>query len=353
MRQSKRLPSTKELAICTRQLATMLSSGIPILSALNHLELQTKTPSLRQAISDSKLAITNGVTLADSFKLNPLIFNRLYTALLHAGERAGILEETLETLATELEASHSLRMRLIRAATYPAVVLFTLIAVMTFLLTWVIPTFEDLFAETGVALPWLTQVVLDASRFASRYWLVGLNLSSFSLLALLLLHRRSEVMRLKLSNALTNLPIYGGLVRKQLATQSANLLSALTRSGIPILEALTIIAESAPIPKLTNEMLRIRGEVLQGDLLSHAFARSTIMPPLISQMVAIGEASGRLDLMLGRAGTLIKQELDTTIENLKQLTEPCLILTVGIVVGIIALAIYAPIFQIGELAGGR
>jgi type IV pilus assembly protein PilC len=232
-------------------------------------------------------------------------------------------------------------------------VLLTLIGVLIFLLTWVIPTFEDLFAETGVALPWLTRQLLNTSEIVSSYWLLAFNSLILALIAAILCYRHIDTARQRIAEMTARLPIYGALLRKRLATQSATLLSALIRSGIPILEALTIIAESAPTTKLANEMTRVRHDILQGNQLSSSLERSTILPPIVAQMAAIGETSGRLDLMLGKAGALIKQELDATIEKLKQLTEPCLVLTVGVVVGIIAIAIYAPIFQLGELTAAR
>jgi len=331
----------------------MLNAGVPIIMALSTLKEQTSHRALKFATGQMLVTVLEGGSLAQGFARSPAIFSPLLVSLVSAGERAGILEHSLETIHSNLEERRALRSRLMRAATYPLIVLGTLALVVIFLLTWVIPTFEELFHESGIALPWLTQAVVGASRSTIDYWqllLLGLGtlitLTTFS-------YRRSVSFRNLAASAMLSTPVFRELTRKRYAYECTSLLASLLRAGIPIIEALEILIQTVQNSLVLGDLRRTHSELHEGLSLSASFERSRILPRMVAQMVSIGEASGHLDEMLAKTSTIFRQEVDETIESIKQLAEPLLILVIGVIVGTLVLAIYLPVFQLGDVSGIR
>lgn len=345
--------SCKELCLFTRQLSTVLKAGVPLLAALETLRSQSRSVPLQHAIDRVHSALVDGATLAKGFAATPDIFSRLYVSLISAGERAGILDQTLSSLVRSLERSHSLRSRMLRAAIYPSLVFITMCAVTLFLLCWVIPTFEDLFQENGAQLPWLTQVVLKLSRDVHSYWSYMLAGFGCILLGGAWAFSRSAALAHALERCILRLPLVAGLIRAKLASEVSTLLASLLSAGIPALEALEICAETIQHGELSKELHGARGVIIEGGSLTESLRRSTVLPAMVGQIVAIGETSGQLVEMLTKVGMMFEEELDATMKTLHDLAEPILVILIGIVVGTLVLAMYLPLFQIGEVAGTR
>jgi type IV pilus assembly protein PilC len=348
---SRKGPSLKELEVFTRQLALMTRAGIPILAALSILKQQVKTSRFKASLNRLEESIIDGGSIALGMSHERTCFPKFYSTLTAAGERAGILDQVLDTIADELKSRRILKARIARAAIYPAVVIATLAAIVTFLLVCVVPTFEDLFNESGVALPWLTQKIISLSRSITSAWL---PLIAVPLLALSLLFsqaRRSPWLTETRALLTSRIPIWRSLTGAKLACECSSLLASLTRVGIPILEALTITSETIESSPVKNDLKRICSEIIEGSSLSQAFRSSRYFPELLSNLIEAGESSGQLETMLSKAASLYREELEQSFELLKQLIEPALVLAIGAVVGTVVLAIYLPIFQIGDLSG--
>jgi type IV pilus assembly protein PilC len=331
----------------------MLHAGVPIVTALQTLETHTSDRSLQEATREVLHTISQGGSLADGLARSPAIFQQASISLVSAGERAGIVCESLETIHSNLESKRALQARLIRAMTYPAIVLLTLALVVGFLLVWVIPTFEDLFAETGVGLPWLTKLVLTTSRAVVEYWIAGVTAIIVVLSILVFLLRRSTHARLLWERLPFNIPYIRTVLMRRYACEFTTLMAALLRAGIPIVQALEIVMLTMRNAVVCADLARTREDLHEGLSLSAALERSPILPPMVSQMVGIGETSGQLDEMLIKTGLMYREELDEALEGMKQLAEPILIVLIGIVVGTLILAIYLPIFQMGDVSGFR
>lgn len=348
-----RVKST-ELIIFTRQLALMLRAGITITSALNLLVQQEHSAPLYTALNTLRERILEGESIASGMRFSPNCFPPFYTTLVAAGEHAGILDQTLDTLSEQLEQRRELRSRMIKAAIYPAIVCTTLAAITVFLLTWVVPTFEDLFKESGVPLPWLTRAIISLSTLLSKYWL-GLLALLLTLPAAIILRRRAgpRPIASKLEMLAKRIPIWRTLIRAKHTSECSTLLAALIRVGIPVFEGLKITAQTTQSPRVNSALEQVRHEVSEGKALSAAFKESRYFPELFSHLIEVGESSGKLEPMLIKAAEFYHAQVEQTIDTLKQLVEPALMLLIGVIVGTTVLALYLPIFQIGELAGMR
>jgi type IV pilus assembly protein PilC len=344
-------PSLKELEVFTQQLALMTRAGVPIVTALTLIKGQALSSHQRDVLGALINTIIDGGSISHGMALHSAYFPQFYVTLVAAGERAGILEQALEALANELSSRRILSGRLIRAAIYPAFIIVTLCAVVTFLLICVVPTFADLFAENGVALPWLTQKILSLSQLIAN---ASMLVPTFILLVILSLawgSKHSKLVSDTFMRISIRAPLMHKLIKAKLAYQVSSLLGSLTRVGIPIIEALTIVSETTQNPLATQEIARIRSEIIDGHSLSTAFRNSHIFPNLVSNLIEVGESSGQLDNMLSNIASIYREDLNQACDLLKQLVEPILILLIGLVVGTAVLAIYLPIFQIGDLAG--
>lgn len=339
-----------DLLLFTRQLALMVRSGIPIPAALNTLSSHAHSPKLREALNSLRDGLYEGDSLAAGMRRNPQLFPIFYTALVAAGEYAGLLDYSLETISEQLESQRALRSRMIRAAIYPAIVCFTLAVIVVCLLTWVVPIFEQLFAESGVNLPVLTRWLISLSHWVVHYWPIGLLLLVAGIGSSVWSPPCRQTFRKVLQHFGGSLPGWRKLRRARDASECSSLLAAFTRVGIPIMEALAIAVETTQSTQTRTALEQVRLEVGDGRTLSAAFRESQHFPELLSQMIEVGEASGHLESMLTKSSTYYQVEFEQAIDALKQLLEPALMLVIGLIVGITVLALYLPIFQIGEVA---
>lgn len=327
----------------------MVSSGIPFARALFILEQQSSCKALKEAACNVRHAIQDGETIANAMRRSPRVFNDIYTSLISAGENSGTLENSLQTLCASLQAWRMLKSRMMTAAMYPLIVLATLAVVTILLLVFVIPTFEELYAESHTQLPWLTRAVLLISRTFLEYWHIGILVVAltFVVTAYTAGLRQSKN---RLHAFVAKMPIIRPLLQNKYAAQWARLLSSLVRAGIPILDGLAIARDSMDDIEAARQIESMRERLLEGHSLSQSCTGNSIFPPLVSQMVAIGEETGQLESMLSKTASFYEQEMETTIEKLKQAAEPCLVLMIGAIVGTLVLAMYLPIFQLGEVA---
>lgn len=334
----------------TRQCALMLRAGIAIPSALSTLCRHARSPILQEALNSLRDAVYEGDSLAAGMRRSPNCFPAFYTALVAAGEYTGLLDHTLDTIGDQLESRQALRSRMARAAIYPTIVFLTLAVVVLCLLTFVVPIFEDLFAESGVSLPLLTRGLITISHCVVHYWFIGLLLLAAGVSFIVRSLHRQQVLRQTLERLAHRIPGWKTLLQAKHSSECSALLAAFTRVGIPIMEALTISSDTIESHQARSALEKIRLEVGDGQALSTAFRQSRYFPDLLSQLIEVGEASGHLESMLTKASTYYRLEFEQAIEALKQLLEPALMILIGLVVGITVLALYLPIFQIGEVA---
>lgn len=345
-------PPRKHTALWFSHLALMVRAGIPVTAALSLAGAHTRSPTLQRATKEIHLAIANGHSLANSMAVHTRIFEPLALAAVSAGERSGTLDFTLGLVAEQSRAAHDLRVRMLRASIYPALVITTLIVVTVFLLLWVIPSFEELFAESAIKLPALTQIVITSARWTSHngiHCLISLLVLTVLLTAII---KSRASLRNRMSTLLLAVPVLGEILRTRNTAECMTLLACLVRAGIPIVEALALVTNTARNQLITTDLQRIRAELYEGETLSQSFGRSQVFSSITSHLLTIGESTGTLDEMLAKTGALCREELDTALDAMKQLVEPVLVLTVGAIVTVLVLAMYLPIFQIGAVSGG-
>lgn len=340
-----------DLILFTRQLALMIRAGMPLVTSITSLRNQLRSKTLQNALRSVEETIHDGNSLASGMRCNPHCFPSFYTTLISAGEHAGILDQTLETLGDQLEAQRALYSRLIRAALYPLIVCTTLALVVLFLITWVIPRFAELFADSGVELPWLTRTLITVAQWGSENILIGLSLAPCLTIMLLLNRARRHSRARGLERILTKIPLVRRLLRAKHSSECACLLAALVRVGIPVIEALRITSHTFQSTMPADALSRIRDDVSDGLSLSAAFKQAAYFPDMLANLIEVGELSGNLESMLTKAAEFYRQEVDHTLDATKQLAEPILILLIGLIVGVTVLALYLPIFQLGELTG--
>ena len=343
-----------DLVLFTRQLATMIDAGIPLVSAMTAL-YETADPrkqaGLRAVIGDCTARVQGGDSFNQALVKHPQVFNRLYISMVKAGETGGLLSEILDRLAGFLEASARLRKKIKSALTYPVAVISIAILITTFLIVKVVPVFADIFKDFGKPLPAPTQLLVDLSDFmrADWYYIIGLVAGVFFGL--------KYFVKTKTGHELWNrwqlkLPVFGALLKKIAMSRFARTFSQLIRSGVPILETLEIVGGSAGNTVIEHSIKGISADVEKGDNLSVAMSKKTIFPPMMLRMVAAGESTGKIDEMLEKMADFWDEEIEATLSALTSLLEPILIVVLGVIVGGIVIALFLPIFQMSEVVSG-
>ena len=355
-KKTKTATSVKEtdLVLFTRQLATMIDAGIPLVGATTAL-YETADPrkqrNLRAIIGDITARVQGGESFNAALAKHPAIFNRLYISMVRAGESGGLLAEILDRLAGFLEASARLRKKVKSAMTYPVAVISIAILITTFLIVKVVPIFAEIFKDFGKPLPAPTQFLVDLSDFMRNdwYYLIGGLVAAFFGLKYFL--------KTKQGNELWNrwqlkLPIFGPLVHKICMSRFARTFAQLIRSGVPILETLEIVGGSAGNTVVEESLKGVSADVEKGDNLSVAMSKKTIFPPMMLRMVSAGESTGKIDEMLEKMADFWDEEIEATLSALTSLLEPILIVILGVIVGGIVIALFLPIFQLSEVVSG-
>ena len=339
---------TKDVVIFTRQFATMIDAGLPLLTGLDVLSKGHDNKAMRKTLSEVKEHVANGGTLAEGLALAPKAFDDLYVNMVAAGETGGILDIILDRLAQYLEKMDSLRRQVKTAMIYPGVVVGAAGIVTTILLVFVIPTFADMFKDFGAALPAPTRFVMAISDFMVSYWAVifgtgGAFLYMFK--RFMKTDRGKEVVH----PILLKIPVFGDIIRKVAVARFARTLGTMMSSGVPILDALQICARTAGNKVVEKEVTQVRLSISEGKSIAEPLQDSTIFPSMVVQMIAVGESTGALDAMLGKVADFYEDEVENAVTAMKQLIEPIMILVLGTLIGGLVVAMYLPIFKLGSV----
>lgn len=341
-------PRPAVIAAMTRQWATLIQAGVSLVPALHMLGRSTTIPALASVLAQVRQDVESGTSLSQALARHPDHFSPLYISMVHAGETAGILDTMMERLAQTLEKNEALRSRVRSALSYPATVIVIALAVLMLILLYVVPVFEDVFRSFGAELPWSTRAVLALSQAVGQGagWVV---LCAWPLVLLLRRQWQSADWQRQWQRRILGWPGIGALLRTAVVARWAHTLSALLAAGVPLTEALPVAGQASghPVYERINEHLQRR--VAQGGRLSEAMAHTGRFPDMLIQLCATGEETGTLDALLGRAALLMTEELDTRVHALSSLIEPLIVVVLGGAIGVILVAMYLPIFRLGQV----
>ncbi len=338
----------KDIMLFTRQLCTMLSSGIAVVQAMDMVGHSNKKPKLKELILSLKADVESGTALSKAMAKHPLYFNDLYCSLVHAGEEAGVLEVLLDKIATYLEKSEALKTKVKKALTYPAIVLVFAFVVTAILLIFVIPVFDDLFKGFGAELPALTRTVIKISQVFQDYWFLILGLPVVAVVGFLEGRKRSRKFYQLVDRWVLQIPLIGDLVATSANARFARTLSTLFSGGVPLVDAMTSVAGATGNYVYEKAVLEMRESVSIGQQLNFAMRQSTLFPDMVIQMVAIGEEAGSLGDMLAKVADFYEAEVDNKVDTLTTFIEPALMAFLAVVVGTLVIAMYLPIFKLAS-----
>jgi len=342
----------KDIMIMTKQLSIMLNAGIPIVSAFNILIEQVKNVKLKRIIRDIKEQIEAGSSFSNALRAYPDVFSSLYVNMVESGESSGTLDAVLQKLVIAMEKDLALKRKLKGALIYPAMVSIVAIAVIALILTFVIPTFSKMYADSGMQLPFLTRLVISTSNFLRSYILIILLVFLFIGVVYTVAKKKSKKFRMEVDSLKLKLPLLGILILKTSIARFSSILSMLTAGGVSILEAIDIGAKTSGNLIIENALNKIREAVKEGSNLSEPIQKSGIFPDMVSQMVSVGEETGKLEDMLLKVSQYYEEEVDTSVKNLTTMLEPIIIVFLGVIVGTLVIAMYLPIFKLGQTIKG-
>ena len=338
--------SALEVAVFSRQIATMLQSGVPMVQAFDILSQGQKNPRMTIMLQDIRDSISGGSTLYESLGRHPLQFDDLYRNLVRAGEGAGVLDTVLDTLATYKERIEALKGKIRKAMFYPAGVLAIAIAVSSILLIWVIPQFEAVFSNFGAELPAFTMMYVHASRFMVTWWWLVFGSIIAAVFAYLAVLKRSEKMRELVDRAILRTPVIGQIMHQSAIARFARTLALTFKAGVPLVEALDITSDATGSIVYNQAIKKIRDDVAVGYQLNMAMNQVTLFPHMVTQMTSIGEEAGALDTILFKVADYYEQEVNNAVDALASLLEPMIMVLIGVMVGGMVIAMYLPIFKL-------
>ncbi len=342
----------KDIVILTRQLATMIDAGLPLVQCLDILGSQTENKTLASVVTQVRTDVESGATFADALKKHPKVFDNLYVNMVAAGEAGGILDTILQRLATYMEKFAKIKRQIKSAMIYPAVILFVAVSVVALLLVIVVPMLANMFAESGQALPLPTRIVIAVSNFLKGWGGLGLLVAAVGGFVGLKQFRKTEN-GLRMTDAFAlKVPVAGSLIQRVAVAKFTRTLGTLLTSGVPILEGLLIVSRTAGNKVVEESVLATRQSVSEGKTLAEPLSKAKVFPAMVVQMIAVGEATGALDNMLNKIADFYDDEVDSAVAALTSMLEPILMIFLGTTVGFVIVAMYMPIFQMGSLAGG-
>jgi len=338
----------KDITIFSRQLATMMSAGVPLVQAFEIVGRGHENAGMQELILGVKADVEAGNSLTEALKKRPLQFNDLYTNLVEAGEHAGILEAILHKLATYMEKTEKLKGKIKAALFYPAAVVIVACIVVSILMIFVIPQFSSLFSNFGAELPALTQFLIDASDFFVAYWWAIFGIAGGTVFGLLELKKRSRTFQQGLERMMLKLPVLGVVLEKAAIARFARTLETMFAAGTPLVEAMTSVAGACGNIVFYDACMKIRDDISTGTQLQASMRDTGLFPNMVVQMVAIGEESGSIDTMLGKVADWYEEEVDVAVDALTSLLEPAIMAFLGVVIGGIVIGMYLPIFKMGQ-----
>ena len=338
--------SPREIAVFSRQIATMLQSGVPMVQSFDILASGQKNPRMSNMLIDIRDNISGGSSLSEAMARHPVQFDLLYRNLTRAGEQAGVLDTVLDTVATYKERTEALKGKIKKALFYPAAVIAVALLVSAILLIYVVPQFEAVFQGFGADLPAFTQMIVNASRFMTSYWWLVLLIAAGSFFGFLFLYKRSEALQRTLDRLMLKLPVIGQILHQSAIARYARTLALTFKAGVPLVEALETVAGATGSIVYNDAVKRIREDVSVGYQLNVAMRQVGIFPHMVVQMTAIGEEAGALDTMLLKVAEFYEQEVDNSVDALTSLLEPFIMVVIGTLVGGMVIGMYLPIFKL-------
>ncbi|MBI3812536.1 MAG: type II secretion system F family protein [Nitrospirae bacterium] len=346
----KQKVTDKDIVVFTRQFATMIGAGLPLVQCLEILSTQCDNKSFGAIVGEVKADVETGTTFADGLKKHPKVFSGLYSNMVQAGEIGGALDTTLIRLAAQLEKAAKLKSQIKAAMVYPTAIMAVALIVVSVLLVFVIPIFAKMFADFGGSLPAPTQFVMGVSEFMQSY-IVFMIMGAGGAIFGLKKYYETKGGRLNIDKLMLKLPVAGDLIRKISVAQFTRTFGTLLQSGVPIMEGLEIVARIAGNIVVQNAIMEARTIVGEGKTLSEPLGKTGVFPPMVVQMINVGEATGALDAMLGKIADFFDDEVDAAVSALTALLEPMLMVFLGTVIGFIVIAMYLPIFKMASVVG--
>lgn len=345
----------KEIVIFTRQFATMINSGLPLIQCLDILatSITLENKFFGKSISEIKMSVEGGSTFADSLKKHTKIFDDLYTNMVAAGEAGGLLDTILTRLAAHMEKAMKLKGQIKRATIYPAAIVIVAVVVISALMIFVIPTFAKMFADLSggkTGLPWPTELVIGISDFMQTYWYILFG-GAYGALRLFKYYYSTPKGNVQIDRLALKIPLMGDLIRKASVARFARTLGTLISSGVPILEGLNIVARTSGNKIVEQAIMSARSSISEGKTVADPLAKSGVFPSMVTQMIAVGEATGALDAMLGKIADFYDDEVDAAVEALTAAMEPAIMMVLGPIIGFVVVAMYLPIFKMASAMG--
>lgn len=337
-----------DVMLFTRQFSTMIDAGLPIVQSLDILAEQTENKALKSTIRDVRRDVSGGTTLADALEKHPKVFDDLYVNMVRAGEAGGVLNTILNRIALFIEKANRLKKKVKGAMIYPATIVVVAIGVVSILLIFVIPVFAELYGSMGRALPAPTQITINISNFFRAYFVHVVVIIALIVVGIKMYYKTAKG-RMVIDGILLKMPILGDLLRKVAVARFSQNMSLLLASGVPILEGLAITAKTAGNKVIEKAIMDARISISEGKTVAEPLEKSGVFPPMVCQMVSVGENTGALDNMLKRVGDFYEEEVDNSVNNITALMEPMIMVFLGIVLGGLVISMYLPIFQLGSL----
>jgi type IV pilus assembly protein PilC len=341
----------KDIVIFTRQFSTMIDAGLPLVQGLNILAEQADNPTFRVILKQITKDVEGGSTLAEAMKKHPKVFDSLFVNLVAAGEVGGILDTILQRLATFIEKAEDLKGKIKGAMTYPIVVMAIAFIVIAVILIFVIPVFQDMFSSFGSALPVPTQIVVNMSNFMKSN-IIYIIIAIFAVSYVFKRYRNTKGGRKTTDEIALKIPIFGDMLKKTAVARFTRTLGTMLSSGVPILDSLEIVAKTAGNVVIEEIIYDVRGSIAEGQTIAEPLSENEIFPPLVTQMISVGEATGALDTMLNKIADFYDKEVDAAVDALTSMLEPLLMLFLGGAIGGLVIAMYLPIFSMASAVGG-
>ncbi len=341
-----------DIAIFTRQMATMMKAGVPLLQSFDIIAEGLENPNMRSLVEDIKQDVAAGNSFASSLRKRPLYFDDLYCNLVDSGEQSGALETLLDRVATYKEKTEALKAKIKKAMNYPMAVIAVALIVSAILLIKVVPQFESVFSGFGAELPAFTLMVVGLSNLLQKWWLAVLVVLAGSVYAFSAAYKRSEKLRDSVDRGLLKAPIVGKIIYNSAVARFARTLATTFAAGVPLVDALDSVAGATGNVVFRRAVMQVKQDVSSGMQLNFSMRSTGVFPSMALQMTAIGEESGALDEMLGKVATHYEAEVDNMVDGLTALMEPMIMAVLGVLVGGLVIAMYLPIFQLGQIVGG-
>jgi len=344
--------NSADISLFTRQMATMMRAGVPLVQSFEIVADGVDKPKLRDLVLNIRSDVSSGNTFASALRKHPVYFDDLFCNLVDAGEQSGSLETMLDRIASYKEKTESLKAKVRKAMTYPIAVVVVAVIVSGILLIKVVPQFQTVFAGFGAELPAFTLFVIHISEVVQAYWIIFLLAIAGAIAGFTVARRRSKPLRDAIDRTSLKLPVVGNIIEKSAIARFARTLSTTFAAGVPLVDALNSVAGATGNSVFVNAVYKIRDDVSTGQQLNFSMRSTGVFPNMVIQMVAIGEESGALDSMLDKSATYYEEQVDNAVDNLTALMEPMIMSVLGVLIGGLIIAMYLPIFQLGRVVGG-